>query len=83
MLPNDDNRIIINYILVSSIFFPHVKDGIFLPYENVLNYESFAVRIREDEIPNLINILRVIFFFNIWYLETSNWKLAALSRLIF
>ncbi|KAM1109532.1 hypothetical protein EV2_009258 [Malus domestica] len=35
-----------------------IQDGIFLPYENVLNYESFAVRIREDEIPNLINILR-------------------------
>lgn len=24
----------------------------------MLNYESFAVRIREDEIPNMINILR-------------------------
>lgn len=35
-----------------------IQDGIFLPYENVLNYESFAVRIGEDEIPNLINILR-------------------------
>lgn len=35
-----------------------IQDGIFLPYENVLNYESFAVRLREDEIPNLINILR-------------------------
>ncbi|KAL5569670.1 hypothetical protein UlMin_026245 [Ulmus minor] len=35
-----------------------VQDGIFLPYENVLNYESFAVRIHEDDIPNLINILR-------------------------
>ncbi|KAK3217773.1 hypothetical protein Dsin_011743 [Dipteronia sinensis] len=35
-----------------------IQDGIFLPYENVLNYESFAVRIREDEIPNLINVLR-------------------------
>ncbi|XP_004307567.1 PREDICTED: uncharacterized protein LOC101304329 [Fragaria vesca subsp. vesca] len=35
-----------------------IQDGIFLPYENVLNYESFAVRIREDEISNLINILR-------------------------
>ncbi|KAL3637263.1 hypothetical protein CASFOL_019562 [Castilleja foliolosa] len=37
-----------------------IQDGIYLPYENVLNYESFAVRIREDEIPNLINILRSI-----------------------
>ncbi|KDP26007.1 hypothetical protein JCGZ_21040 [Jatropha curcas] len=35
-----------------------IQDGIFLPYENVLNYESFAIRIREDEIPNLIKILR-------------------------
>ncbi|OMO63122.1 Exostosin-like protein [Corchorus capsularis] len=35
-----------------------IQDGIFLPYENVLNYESFAVRIREDEIPNLIKVLR-------------------------
>uniref|UniRef100_A0A2N9FH50 Exostosin GT47 domain-containing protein n=1 Tax=Fagus sylvatica TaxID=28930 RepID=A0A2N9FH50_FAGSY len=35
-----------------------IQDGIFLPYENVLDYENFAVRIREDEIPNLIKILR-------------------------
>ncbi|GMH18719.1 hypothetical protein Nepgr_020560 [Nepenthes gracilis] len=35
-----------------------IQDGIFLPYENVLNYESFAVRIQEDEIPNLIEILK-------------------------
>ncbi|KAA8518213.1 hypothetical protein F0562_015687 [Nyssa sinensis] len=35
-----------------------IQDGIFLPYENVLNYESFSVRIGEDEIPNLIKILR-------------------------
>ncbi|XP_059646319.1 uncharacterized protein LOC132292199 isoform X1 [Cornus florida] len=35
-----------------------IQDGIFLPYENVLNYESFAVRIREDEISNMIRILR-------------------------
>ncbi|CAK9157196.1 unnamed protein product [Ilex paraguariensis] len=37
-----------------------IQDGIFLPYENVLIYESFAVRIHEDEIPNMINILRGI-----------------------
>ncbi|TKY62593.1 glucuronoxylan glucuronosyltransferase F8H [Spatholobus suberectus] len=37
-----------------------IQDGIFLPYENVLNYDSFAVRIPEDEIPNLIKILRGI-----------------------
>ncbi|XP_074279187.1 uncharacterized protein LOC141604650 [Silene latifolia] len=37
-----------------------VQDGIFLPYENVLNYDSFAVRVGEDEIPNLIKILRGI-----------------------
>ncbi|XP_026413706.1 uncharacterized protein LOC113309491 isoform X2 [Papaver somniferum] len=35
-----------------------IQDGIFLPYENVLNYQSFAVRISEDDIPNLIKILR-------------------------
>lgn len=35
-----------------------IQDGIFLPYENVLNYKSFAVRITEDEIPNLIRILQ-------------------------
>ncbi|XP_047315383.1 uncharacterized protein LOC124919231 [Impatiens glandulifera] len=35
-----------------------IQDGIYLPFENVLNYESFAVRILEDEIPNLLNILR-------------------------
>ncbi|KAK7278885.1 hypothetical protein RJT34_23924 [Clitoria ternatea] len=35
-----------------------IQDGIFLPYENVLNYDSFAVRIPEEEIPNLIKILR-------------------------
>lgn len=35
-----------------------IQDGIFLPYENLLNYESFAVRISEDEIPNLIKVLR-------------------------
>ncbi|CAN6454171.1 unnamed protein product [Victoria cruziana] len=37
-----------------------IQDGVFLPYENVLNYDSFAVRIHEDEIPNLIKILRAI-----------------------
>ncbi|KAK8949023.1 putative glucuronoxylan glucuronosyltransferase F8H [Platanthera zijinensis] len=37
-----------------------IQDGIFLPYENVLNYRSFAVRITEDEIPNLVKILRGI-----------------------
>ncbi|KAK6941847.1 EGF-like domain, extracellular [Dillenia turbinata] len=35
-----------------------IQDGIYLPYENVLNYESFAVRLLEDEIPNLMKILR-------------------------
>ncbi|KRH33103.1 hypothetical protein GLYMA_10G099700v4 [Glycine max] len=35
-----------------------IQDGIFLPYENVLNYDSFAVRIPEAEIPNLIKTLR-------------------------
>ncbi|KAJ3674017.1 hypothetical protein LUZ60_006009 [Juncus effusus] len=35
-----------------------IQDGIFLPYENVLNYESFAVRILEDDIPKLVTILK-------------------------
>lgn len=39
-----------------------IQDGIYLPYENMLNYESFAVRVSEDDIPNLINTLRVIIF---------------------
>ncbi|AQL09329.1 exostosin family protein [Zea mays] len=37
-----------------------IQDGIFLPYENVLNYNSFAVRIQEDDIPGLISTLRGI-----------------------
>uniref|UniRef100_A0A1D1Z4M1 Putative glucuronoxylan glucuronosyltransferase F8H n=1 Tax=Anthurium amnicola TaxID=1678845 RepID=A0A1D1Z4M1_9ARAE len=37
-----------------------IQDGIFLPYENVLDYRSFAIRINEDEIPNLIRLLRGI-----------------------
>ncbi|KAL1821056.1 hypothetical protein ACET3Z_015925 [Daucus carota] len=37
-----------------------IQDGIFLPYENVLNYKSFSVRIKEDEIPSMINVLRGI-----------------------
>ncbi|KAJ4775422.1 exostosin family protein [Rhynchospora pubera] len=35
-----------------------IQDGIFQPYENVLNYNSFAVRILEDDIPNLVSILQ-------------------------
>lgn len=37
-----------------------IQDGIFLPYENVLNYKSFSVRIKEDEIPSMIKVLRGI-----------------------
>ncbi|KAL8133449.1 uncharacterized protein LOC141712540 isoform X1 [Apium graveolens] len=37
-----------------------IQDGIFLPYENVLNYKSFSVRIKEDEIPSMMNVLRGI-----------------------
>ncbi|XP_020104566.1 uncharacterized protein LOC109721384 isoform X2 [Ananas comosus] len=44
--------------LVSAL--SSTEDGIFLPYENVLNYKSFAVRIQEDDIPNLVKILRAI-----------------------
>ncbi|WOK95473.1 hypothetical protein Cni_G04180 [Canna indica] len=35
-----------------------IQDGIYLPYENVLNYKSFTVRVQEDDIPNLIQILQ-------------------------
>ncbi|XP_012567804.1 uncharacterized protein [Cicer arietinum] len=37
-----------------------IQDGIFLPYENVLNYDNVVVRIPEEELPNMINILRGI-----------------------
>lgn len=37
-----------------------IQDGIHLIYENVLEYQDFAVRIREDEIPQLVNILRAV-----------------------
>lgn len=37
-----------------------IQDGIQLAYENVLNYDSFAVRIAEDDIPHLVQILRAI-----------------------
>lgn len=46
------------FLFLFEIF--HVQDGIYLPYENVLNYESFAVRLGEDGIPDMIKILRVI-----------------------
>lgn len=36
-----------------------VQDGIHLPFENVLDYESFTVRVAEDNIHNLITILKV------------------------
>ncbi|XP_068643172.1 uncharacterized protein [Aristolochia californica] len=35
-----------------------IQDGIFLPHENVLNYDSFAVRIQEDEIPDMLKTLQ-------------------------
>lgn len=37
-----------------------IQDGIHLPFENVLKYESFTVRVAEDDIPNLTTILRAI-----------------------
>jgi len=37
-----------------------IQDGIQVAYENVLNYDSFAVRIAEDDIPHLVQILRGI-----------------------
>ncbi|XP_042417435.1 uncharacterized protein LOC122006135 isoform X1 [Zingiber officinale] len=35
-----------------------IQDGIYLPYENALDYSSFSVRIQEDEITNLLQILQ-------------------------
>lgn len=35
-----------------------IQDGVHLIYENVLNYDSFAVRIGEEDIPQLVQILR-------------------------
>ncbi|XP_074575072.1 uncharacterized protein LOC141831581 isoform X2 [Curcuma longa] len=35
-----------------------IQDGIYLPYENALDYRSFSVRIQEDEITNLLQILQ-------------------------
>ncbi|KAK1288944.1 putative glucuronoxylan glucuronosyltransferase F8H [Acorus calamus] len=35
-----------------------IQDGIFLPYENVIDYKSFAVRIKEEEIQQLVQILQ-------------------------
>lgn len=37
-----------------------IQDGIHLPFENVLDYESFTVRVAEDNIHNLITILKAI-----------------------
>ena len=37
-----------------------VMDGIELPFENVLNYASFAVRIAEADLPRLPQLLRAI-----------------------
>lgn len=36
-----------------------MQDGIHLPFESVLDFEILAVRIAEDDLPNLITILRV------------------------
>ncbi|KAL3687747.1 hypothetical protein R1sor_014056 [Riccia sorocarpa] len=35
-----------------------IQDGIQLPFENVLNYDEFAIRVPEDKLPHLITILR-------------------------
>ncbi|KAH7353004.1 hypothetical protein KP509_19G074700 [Ceratopteris richardii] len=37
-----------------------IQDGIQLPYENVLEYRDFTVRIEEEKIPQLVQILRAI-----------------------
>ena len=35
-------------------------DGIELPYENVLNYSAFSIRIAEKDVPRLPAILRAV-----------------------
>ena len=52
-MSNNINLIIVIFLLL------YAQDGIQLIYENVLDYDKFAVRIKEDEIPQLVNILRV------------------------
>ncbi|CAK9877018.1 unnamed protein product [Sphagnum jensenii] len=37
-----------------------IQDGIHLPFENVLHYDSFSVRIAEEKLPNLVSILQAI-----------------------
>jgi hypothetical protein len=37
-----------------------VMDGIELPYENVLNYSAFSIRIAEKDVPRLPAILRAV-----------------------
>lgn len=37
-----------------------VQDGIHMPFENVLDYESFTMRVAENDIHNLISLLRVL-----------------------
>ena len=36
-----------------------LQDGILLPFEPFLEYDDFAVRIAERDIPNMVDILRV------------------------
>ncbi|KAF7819004.1 putative glucuronoxylan glucuronosyltransferase F8H [Senna tora] len=52
-----------------------IQDGIFMPYENVLNYDSFAIRIPEEEIPNLIKILRG------WNVTEIKFKMANVQKI--
>ncbi|GJP79128.1 hypothetical protein CLOP_g9378 [Closterium sp. NIES-67] len=37
-----------------------VQDGIWMAFERHLNYSEFAVRVAEDEIPHMVDILRAI-----------------------
>ena len=37
-----------------------ISDDIQLPYENVINYDSFVVSISKDGIPHLVQIMRGI-----------------------
>eukprot|EP00270_Netrium_digitus_P003079 TRINITY_DN1349_c0_g1_i3.p1 TRINITY_DN1349_c0_g1~~TRINITY_DN1349_c0_g1_i3.p1 ORF type:complete len:608 (+),score=166.57 TRINITY_DN1349_c0_g1_i3:210-1826(+) len=39
-----------------------IQDGIHLPYENVLQYDAFALRLQEADIPDMVDIIKAIPF---------------------
>jgi|LauGreDrversion2_5_1035112.scaffolds.fasta_scaffold43963_2 hypothetical protein len=47
---------------VEAVFFPPtlLQDHVFQPFEDMIPYEEFSVRVAKRDIPNLISILRAI-----------------------